>query len=204
MARYTGPKARLCRREGLNLFGRPKYAKILEKRPTKPGMHGQTPRKKTGFAEQMAEKQRLRIIFSLTEKQFRRYFDKAIHLKGLTTDNLMKLLEMRLDNVLYRAGFALTRQQARQMATHGHFLVNGRRVDIPSYQVRIGDRLEVRPRLKSSKLYPLVLEENKGYRPLRWLKVDPKIMAIEIAGAPGSDDFEKLVDTQKIIEFYSR
>jgi len=206
MSRYTGPKARLCRREGVNLFGRPKYAKILEKRPAAPGQQGAKGAggKKSGFAVQLREKQKLRLMFCLTEKQFKRYFDRAIRMKGLTADNLMKQLEMRLDNVLYRSGLALTRMQARQMASHGHFLVNGRRVDIPSYRVSVNDVLELRPKLQSSKLYPDVMEENKGYKPMRWLKVDGKSKKVEVLSEPASDDFEKLVDCQKIIEYYSR
>lgn len=204
MSRYTGPKARLCRREGIDLFGRPKYAKILEKRPAPPGEPRNTFGKKSGYAIQLREKQRLRIMFGLTEKQFKRYFDKALRMKGVTSDNLMHQLEMRLDNVLYRGGLALTRMQGRQMASHGHFLVNGRRVDIPSYKLRVGDKLEVRPKLKNSKLYPGVAEENKSYKAPAWLKASVKGMSIEINGEPGADDFEKLIDTQKIIEYYSR
>jgi len=143
-------------------------------------------------------------MFGLSEGQCERYVTKAINKKGLTTDNLMRLLELRLDNVLYRAGLALTRMQSRQMATHGHFLVNGRRVDIPSYSVSVGDKIEVRPKLKTSKLYPNVQEENKGYKPARWMNVNPKSMAIEIVGEPAHDDFEQIVDVPKIIEFYSR
>ena len=207
MSRYRGPKARLCRREGVNLFGRPKYEKILAKRPTPPGQaasSGGRRGKQSGFAVQLREKQKLRLMFGLTEKQFKRYFDKAVRMKGLTADNLMRLLEMRLDNVLYRAGFALTRMQARQMAGHGHFLVNGRRVDVPSYQVRVGDKVEVRPKLKDSKLYSDNLEENKTYKPSRWLKVNDKSLAAEISAEPSGEDFEQLIDSQKIIEYYSR
>ncbi len=203
MGRYTGAKARLCRREGVNLFGRPKYEKILERRPGPPGeQRGRG--KKSGYAVQLREKQKLRLMFCMTEKQFKKYFDKGIKMKGLTADNLMRQLELRLDNVLYRSGYALTRMQARQMASHGHFLVNGRRTDVPSYQVRIGDKIELRPKLKNSKLYPAVLEENKSYKASRWLKVSPKDVSIEVSGVPTSDDFEQLVDCQKIIEFYSR
>lgn len=204
MSRYTGPKARLCRREGVNLFGRPKYAKIMEKRASRPGMHGASPKKSSGYATQLREKQKLRFMFGLTAGQLERYVTKALRQKGLTTENLMKQLEMRLDNVLYRAGMALTRSQGRQMANHGHFLINGKRVDIPSYQVKVGDKIEIRPRLKNSKLYPAVLEENKGYKPARWLSVNAKNMNLEIVGEPAADDFEKIVDSSKIIEFYSR
>jgi len=204
MSRYTGPKARLCRREGVDLFGRPKYAKILERRPGGPGEIRRIASKPSGYASQLREKQKLRIMFCLTEKQFKRTFTRALRKKGISSDNLMRELEVRLDNVLYRAGFALTRMQARQMVNHGHFLVNGRRVDVPSYQVRIGEVVELRPKMQQSKLYPAVLEENKGYKPSRWLKVDAKKLRIEITGEPSNDDFEKIVDCQKIIEFYSR
>ena len=204
MSRYLGPKARLCRREGINLFGRPKYEKILEKRPGRPGMAGSSPKKNSVYALQLREKQKLRFMFGLTERQFAKYVAKALRMKGLTADQLMQQLEMRLDNVLYRSGLALTRMQARQMASHGHFLVNERRVDVPSYQVRVGDKIELRPRLKNSKLYPGVLEDNKGYKPARWVNVNAKNMSLEIAGLPTADDFERLVDTAKIIEYYSR
>ncbi len=204
MGRYTGPKARLCRREGIDLFGRPKYAKILERRPGKPGVNTGRARKLSGFAVQLREKQKLKMMYGVSEKQFRKYFDKGNSMKGLTADNLNKQLEMRLDNVLYRSGFALTRMQARQMAGHGHFMVNGRRTDVPSYQVRIGDIIEVRAKLKGSKLFAENLEENKSYKPSRWLKVDTKSLSIEIVGEPQQDDFEQVIDCQKIIEFYSR
>lgn len=205
MARYTGPKARLCRREGIDLFGRPKYARILERRGVGVGAQvGGRRGKKSGYAIQLREKQKLRFMFVLSEKQFRKYFDKANRMKGVTGDNLMQLLETRLDNVIYRAGFALTRFQARQMATHGHFMVNGRRADVPSYQLRVGDKIEVRSKTKNSKLFASVLEENKSYTPARWLKVNTKELSAEVAALPTSDDFEQLVDTQKIIEYYSR
>jgi small subunit ribosomal protein S4 len=204
MSRYLGPKARLCRREGINLFGRPKYERILEKRPSRPGMAGSNPKKNSAYALQLREKQKLRFMFGLTEKQFSRYVAQATQMKGLTPENLMRQLEMRLDNVLYRAGLALTRTQARQMSTHGHFLINEKRVDVPSYQVKVGDKIELRPRLKNSKLYPAVLEENINYKPARWMEVSTKNMSLEITGQPTGDDFEKIVDTAKIFEYYSR
>ena len=204
MSRYTGPKARLCRREGIDLFGRPKYSKILEKRPTPPGNPRMGAAKRSGYAIQLKEKQKARVMFGITEKQFKKYFQKAVRMKGINTDNFMKLLEMRLDNVVYRSSLALTRMQARQMAFHGIFLVNGRRVDIPSYQLKKGDKIEVRPKLKNSKLFAGVLEENKSIKPARWLKVDKKTLSAELAGEPSGDDFERIVDVQKIIEFYSR
>lgn len=204
MGRYLGPKGRLVRREGINLFERPKYSKILEKRASRPGMHGTSPKKSSGFALQLREKQKLRYMFGLSNNQLERYVEKAVKKKGVTTEFLMKQLEMRLDNVLYRSGLALTRPQARQMATHGHFLLNGRRVDIPSHQIKVGDSIQLRPRLKNSKLYPNIQEENKGYKALRWLNVDPKDLKVEVTGEPTHEDFEKLIDVQKIVEYYSR
>lgn len=143
-------------------------------------------------------------MFGLSDGQLQRYVASAVKKKGVTTEQLMRSLEMRLDNVIYRAGLALTRPQARQMASHGHFLLNGRRVDIPSHQIKIGDTLQLRPKLKSSKLFPSIGEENKGYKPSRWLSVDVQDWKIQIAGQPSQEDFEKLIDVQKIIEFYSR
>jgi small subunit ribosomal protein S4 len=204
MARYRGPKARLCRREGVNLFGSAKYTKILTKRPTAPGEPPKMRGKKSEYALQLREKQKLRYMFVLTEKQFRGYFNKASRMSGVTSDNLMMQLEVRLDNALYRSGLALTRFQARQFASHGLFLVNGRRVTIPSFKLKVGDKVEVRSRSKSSKVFTENIEELSGYNPPRWLQVDIKDLFFTVKALPEVTDFEQLIDTQKIIELYSR
>ena len=202
--RYTGPKARLCRRNKTNLFGTSKYTKILEKRRNKPGMHGGKSSfgKLSEFGTQLNEKQKARILFGISEKQFRNYFIKASKMPGGTGENLLRLLELRIDNVIYVAQFAVTRMQSRQMASHGHFRLNGRRIDIPSILVRPGDKIELVDKMKNSHLYS-GLEKLKDYSP-KWLKVDLKNAAIEVLSIPEKDELEKSIDSQLIVEFYSR
>lgn len=203
--RYTGPKARLCRREGMDLFGSPKYGKVMGKRSGIPGMHGaKRMGKLTEYAKQLREKQKAKRIFGLSEKQFRRTFDKATRSVGITGDVLLQLLERRFDNALFRAGFALTRMQARQFASHGLFMVNGRRVDVPSLQLRVGDVIEVRSKSKGSTVFKKNFEELEKYDAPSWLKVDRKKMAIEVVALPDNMHYEQAVVPQMIVEFYSR
>lgn len=203
--RYTGPKARLCRREGINLFGSPKYQKILQKRPGIPGIHGGGRMgKMTEYARQLREKQKAKRAYGLSEKQFYRCFQEATRMKGVTGENLFELLERRLDNVLYRAGFALSRPQARQFATHGLFMLNGRRVDIPSIIVREGDVIEVRPKTKGSAIFHKNAEDLKDYTAPAWLKAETGKLKVEILELPTPQHFDAFVDTQLIVEFYSR
>jgi len=204
--RYTGPKARLCRREGVNLFGSPKYQKILQKSQNIPGMHGgKRSGKLTEYAKQLREKQKAKRMFGLSEKQFKGYYAKAASVKGVTGEILFQLLELRLDNVLYRAGFALTRAQARQFASHGLFLVNGIRIDIPSYQVRTGDKIEIRESRKSSSIFAKNREElGDNHDVPSWLKADSRTLTIEVLELPTTRHFEALVEPQLIVEFYSR
>ncbi len=149
MARYRGPVSRLCRREGMKLFlkGSKCYTKKcpFERRGTPPGQHGVRRRKMSNYGIQLREKQKVRRVYMVNERPFKRYFETAESRPGVTGENLLRLLETRLDNVVYRMGFASSRAQARQLVGHGHFLVNGRRTDIPSFHVREGDRIEVRP-----------------------------------------------------------
>ena len=202
--RYTGPKARLCRRLCVNLFGTEKYTKILQKRPTKPGQHGPTAKfgKMSEYGRQLMEKQKARIVFGIHEKQMGNYVAKALKSSGDSSESLLRLLEIRLDNVVYVSQFAVTRTQARQMVSHGHFLLNGRRVDVPSIAVRAGDKIALRPKLKNSALYA-GLSKLKDYSP-KWLKVDLAAMSAEVLSLPEKDELEKSIDSQAIIEFYSR
>jgi len=202
--RNTGPKARLCRKYKTNLFGTSKYTKILEKKMNKPGMHGAKSSfgKLSEFGTQLNEKQKARILFGISEKQFRNYFIKASKMQGETGENLLRLLELRLDNLIYVSQFAVTRMQSRQMVGHGHFRLNGRRVDIPSIIVRPGDKIELVDKMKNSHLYS-GLEKLKDYSP-KWLKVDLKKAAIEVLSMPEKDELEKSIDSQLIVEFYSR
>lgn len=202
--RYLGPKAKLCRRFHANLFGTAKYTKILEKRPGKPGQHGAkgSMKKLSEFGSQLIEKNKARALFGISETQFKNYFLKAAAATGETGENLLRFLEMRLDNVVYISQFAVTRVQARQMVSHGHFKLNGRRVNIPSIQVHPGDKIEILDRLKNSALYA-GLDKLKDYSP-KWIKVDLKKIALEVTAKPEKDELEKSIDSQAIVEFYSR
>ncbi len=200
--RYTGPKARLCRRMGVNLFGPEKYTKILRRRQAKPGMHGSKFAKKSEYGRQLDEKQKARFVFGLSERQMANYFGKAVSQPGDTGENLLRLFERRLDNVIYVTQFAVSRMQARQMVSHGHFKVNGRRVDIPSVLVRPGDKIEMVQKYANSPLYS-GLDKLKDYAP-KWLKSDLKKLTVEVLALPEKDDLEKSIDSQLIVEFYSR
>ncbi len=202
--RYTGPKARLCRRLGVNVFGTEKYTKILSRRNVKPGMHaGKKSMGKTSeYGKQLLEKQKARIVFGISEKQFHNYFKKAAKETGETGENLLRFLERRLDNVVYVSQFAVTRMQSRQMVNHGHFLLNGHPVDVPSLLVSPGDKLELTSQLKDSPLYR-DLAELKDYAP-KWLKVDLAKGIIEVLALPAKDDLEKSIESQLIVEYYSR
>ena len=203
--RYTGAKARLCRREGVNLFGSPKYQKILGRNPNVPGMHGgKRQGKMTEYAKQLREKQKAKRMFALSEKQFFKYFQKAERSKSVTGEKLLELLERRFDNVIYRSGLALTRMQARQFASHGMFTLNGRRVDIPSIEVRPGDVIEVRLPRKTSVVFTNNIEENATYESPDWITVSRKDRKIEVVSIPEGKHYEPLINTQPIVEFYSR
>ena len=203
--KYIGPKARLCRREGFNLFGSDKYQKIMAKRATIPGMHGGKRQGKfTEYAKQLREKQKLKRMFGLSEKQFRRTFDKAESMKGVTGENLLQLLEQRIDNVVYRSGFAMTRMQARQFVSHGLFMLNGRRVDVPSIMIKEGDVIEVRPKSKGSSVFIKNLDVNEKYNAPSWLSVDKKSISVKITGVPTNEHYEQAISPQMIVEFYSR
>jgi small subunit ribosomal protein S4 len=204
MSRYTGPKGRLVRRFGVDIFGTPKMSALLEKRPQGPGMHGGNRQGKASeYKKQLLEKQKLRMMYGLTEKQLRNYYLKASAKKEATGDALLKMIETRLDNVVYRAGFASTRAQARQAVNHGLWAMNGRRVSIASIQVREGDVIEVREKSKSSPLFTAV-KEDKDFGSARWLKSEQKGLKIEVIALPETEDLGKIVETQLIVEFYSK
>lgn len=203
--KYTGPKAKKCRQQGMNLYGSDKYDRILQKKPYAPG---KGPRARSGrkspYARQLLEKQRVRSIYGINERQFRRLYREASRAKGQTGELLKQLLERRLDNVVYRAGFALTRLQSRQFVGHGMFLVDGRRVTSPSYCVRSGQRIQIRPKTKGSPVFATIREAHAKYVSPPWLKADPATLSIEITQLPSSEDAEKAVDVRQVIEFYSR
>lgn len=204
MSRYTGPKARLVRRFGVNIFDSAKLSKILERRPTAPGIHGASRTgKPSEYKKQLLEKQKLRFMFGVTEKQLGNYYKKATASEEATDIALMKLLERRLDNAVFKAGFAKTRAQARQMVGHGVFTLNGKRVDVPSIQVNAGDKIEVREKMKASPLFNEIKEE-KNFDHARWLKSEQKGLKFEVVALPEPDDLDKLIEAYLIVEFYSK
>jgi small subunit ribosomal protein S4 len=189
----------------MNLYGTDKYDKILQRKPQGPGKGPRAQQsRQSEYSLQLQEKQKARDMYGLSERQFRRLYTTAAKVSGQTGDTLKQLLERRLDNVLYRAGLAMTRMQARQFVSHGLFQVDGVRVTIPSFEVKPGQVIQLRERLKSSPLVPSVLNAHQNYTPPSWLKVDPTGMKIEIVSLPQASDAEQAVDTRQIIEFYSR
>jgi small subunit ribosomal protein S4 len=207
MARYTGPVCRLCRREGMKLYlkGEKCVTKCtFEKRSSPPGMHQQRRRKVSDFALQLREKQKARRMYGVLEKQMRNTFDKATELRGATGDKLIELLESRLDNVVYRSGFAKSRSQARQLVNHGHISVNGKRTTIPSYTVKGGDTVAVLESSRTSPYFTEMLAWAKTQTRPAWMEVDPETFTTKIVTDPSREQIEAQVDTQLIVEHYSR
>ncbi len=208
MARYTGPVCRLCRRFGQKLFLKgercfgPKCA--IERRNFPPGDHGQRRRKLSEYANQLKEKQKARYIYGVLERQFRKHFGVADRQQGMTGANLLRVLESRLDNVVYRMGFADSRKQARQLVRHGHFALNGRRTDIPSALVKAGDTVAVLPKARQLEYFKIVQESLARKSTPAWLSLDPSAMSGRVQNLPGRDEIENLVNEQLIVEFYSR
>jgi len=208
MARYTGADCRLCRREKVKLFLKgskcegPKCP--IEIRPYPPGEHGRGRSKDSEYLLQLREKQKTRRVYGILEKQFRGYYAEANRRSGKTGENLLQILETRLDNVVYRAGFAMSRDMARQLVRHGHFLVNGSKVDIPSYRVSVNDIIEVRE--KSHDMTPFVIAQaNAGSRPIpAWLEVISSQFKILVHSLPLRANIDTQVQEQLIVELYSK
>ena len=207
MARYTESVCRLCRREGAKLFlkGTRCYTKkcSFERRPTPPGQHGVRRRKVGEYGLQLREKQKMRRVYAVLERQFRNYFTAAEGRPGVTGENLLRLLELRFDNVVYRGGFALSRAQARQFVGHGHFTVNGRVVDIPSYQLKVGDRIEVRNGRTTLDPFKTVAANRSAQAP-EWLSVDLAKLSASITDLPRRDQMPLDLNEQLVVEYYSR
>jgi small subunit ribosomal protein S4 len=201
MARYTGPMTKKSRRLGVDLVG---GDMAYERRPYPPGQHGRGRVKESEYRNQLMEKQKARYTYGVMEKQFRRYYQEASRRAGKTGDNLLQLLEGRLDNVVYRAGFARTRRHARQLVVHGHFVVNGRKVNVPSYQVASHDVIDVRE--KSVETTPfIVARETHGERVVpAWLEVIPNKMRILVHQLPVRAQIDVPVQEQLIVEYYSK
>ncbi len=208
MARYTGADCRLCRREGSKLFlkGDRCYTDkcAIERRNYAPGEAGKKRIKESEYRTQLREKQKTKRIYGVLEKQFRHYYEIANRQQGITGDNLLRILESRLDNVVYRLGFAKSRAEARQQVRHGHILVNGRRVDIPSFRVRPGDLIAVAPKARDMLVIKSALISNERVQIPAWLEVDIEKLQGSVLSLPQRDQIDLDIREQLIVELYSK
>jgi small subunit ribosomal protein S4 len=202
MARYTGPKCRKCRRYGVSLCGTAKCAVI--RRPNPPGPRSMRRRKISDRGQQLIEKQKVRFAYGLMEKQFRRYYERASSRSGVTGEILMQLLEERLDNVVYRLGFASTRAQARQLVRHGHVAVNGSKLDIPSAAVKVGAEIGLTSRGQRSEYASILKEDIKAREVPGWLDIDRDALVGRMVAEPGPADHEPYFNPNAVVEYYSR
>lgn len=203
MARYTGPKDKVNRRYGVPVFG---PSKSFERRNYPPGQHGarRIRRKRSDYATALAEKQKLRYMYGLMEKPFRKLFAEAQNRRGITGQILLQLLETRLDNVVFRLGFGNSRPGARQFVNHGHVLVNGKRVDIPSYQCKPGDKISIRQKDGSQQLGIKLLEQAQIKDPPAWVSMDSDKLEGEMLRVPEGEELDPMVNVQLVVELYSR
>ena len=210
MARYRDAVCRLCRREGGKLFLKGdrcfKPSCAIEKRGTNPpGQHGAARRKMlAGYGQQLREKQKVKRIYFILEKQFRNYFEKARHQKGVTGENLLFMLERRLDNVVYRSGFSTSRRQARQLVNHGHVEVNGRKVDIPSFQVKQGDIVNIKDKTHANAHVEGAWSTAAGRGRPSWITTSDKDLSVAISSLPTRQDIDQNINEQLIVELYSK
>jgi small subunit ribosomal protein S4 len=202
MARYTGPRVRISRRFGVPIFGPSKY---LERRNYGPGVHGPKSRRKhTDYGLGLIEKQKLRYYYGLMERQFRGVYERALKRRGVTGETMLQILETRLDNVVFHLGFATSRASARQMVTHGHLKVNGRKVNIPSYALKVNDTLEVRESNVSRQLATKNLELSTSRSVPDWLSLNKDAFKGVVMRIPSRDDIQPIANEQAVVEFYSR
>jgi small subunit ribosomal protein S4 len=208
MARYTESVCRLCRREGGKLFlkGTRCYTKkcSFERRPTPPGQHGVRRRKMGEFGIQLREKQKMRRVYGVLERQFRNYYREAESTTGVTGEALLQRLETRLDNVVFRLGFAASRAQARQLVAHGHFAVNGTPTNVPSYAMKPGDRVEVRESRRSREAFKTIKETLRSHQAPEWLSLDAAKLGGAVASVPRRDQMPLDLSEQLVVEYYSR
>lgn len=204
MGKYTGPKGKIVRKFGENIFGNPKYDKLLNKKPYPPGQHGLSRRKLSDYAMQLREKQKLKYMYGLLEKQFRLYFKKAERMKGITGENLLQLLESRLDNTVYRLGFAVTRMQSRQMVLHRHITVNDQIVNIPSYILKTGDVIQVREKSRRHAMFHDALKKVRAEKIYPWLNLDKAQLSGTFLEKPQRADIPVNVQENMIVELYSK
>ena len=202
MARYTGPRVRISRRFGVPIFGPSKY---LERRPYGPGVHGPKSRRKhTDYGLGLIEKQKLRYFYGLMEKQFRGVYEKALHRRGVTGEQMLQILETRLDNVVFHLGFGNTRAQARQMVCHGHVKVNGRKVNIPSYALKVNDIIEVKDTNASKQMATRSMESSTSRLVPDWIMLDKAATKGTVMRIPTRDEIQPIANEQAVVEFYSR
>ncbi|MFZ1288968.1 MAG: 30S ribosomal protein S4 [Melioribacteraceae bacterium] len=203
MARYTGPKAKLVRKFGENIFGNPKFDKVLSNKPYGPGQHGAGRKRVSDYGLQLKEKQKLKIMYGLFERQFRNLFKKAERMRGITGENLLQLLERRLDNTVFRLGFATSRAQARQLVLHRHFNVNGELVNIPSYLLKVGDVISVKEQSKKMDVFHNALRIRKS-NPYEWIEVEKANLSGKLLKLPERSEIPINVNEQLIVELYSK
>jgi small subunit ribosomal protein S4 len=208
MARYTDAVCRLCRREGQKLFlkGDRCYTEkcAVDRRTYPPGQHGQGRVKTSEYGTQLREKQKAKRYYGVLENQFRNYFDMAIKMKGKTGENLLSLLERRLDNTIYRLGFAMSRAEARQLVLHGHFTINGRKVNIPSFIVKPDMVISLKEQSRSLDKFKSVIEANSFRQPPKWLDYNAATLTAKVVGNPAREDIDLPVQEQLIVELYSK
>ncbi len=208
MAHYVGPKCRLCRRENMKLFlkGERCYTEscAFDRRQYAPGQHGQGRSKFSAYGEQLREKQKVKRLYGVLEQQFRNYFHKAAQKRGVTGENLIMMLESRLDNMAYRLGFAGSRTEARQLVRHGHFLVNGKKVDVPSYLLKPGDAVQLREKSRGIAKIKESLETAQQRGVPRWLELDAANFTGKIVALPKRDEITMPIREQLIVELYSK
>jgi len=202
MARYIGPKCRKCRRYGVSLCGKAKCA--ILRRPTPPGPRSLRRRKVSDRGLQLIEKQKVRFAYGVMEGQFQRYYERAANRPGVTGTNLMQILEERLDNVVYRAGFASSRAQARQLVNHGLIAVDGKKLSIPSAHVRLGQEISLTERGARSEYAKILAEEIRGREVAGWIEIDRGALKARVAAAPGPGDWEPHFNPNAVVEYYSR
>ena len=205
MAKSTTPKGKLVRKFGENIFGNPKYDRLLNRKPYNPGQHGQSRRAKlSNYGIQLREKQKIKFMYGLLEKQFRLTFQKADKMKGETGTNMLQLLESRLDNVVHRLGFAISRPAARQLVSHKHILLNGKCVNIPSLIVKPGDVVSIRNKSKKMDCVIESMKNIKGDIDLAWLSLDKAKMSGTFISIPEREDMKLTVNEQLVVELYSK
>ncbi|AWZ49510.1 30S ribosomal protein S4 [Hathewaya limosa] len=206
MARYTGAVCRLCRREGMKLFlkGDRCYSDkcSVARRGYAPGQHGQSKKKLSNYGLQLREKQKAKRIYGVLEKQFRKYYEKAEKQRGITGENLLRLLEMRLDSVVYKLGYGNSRKEARQLVTHGHFLVNGKKVNIPSYNLKANDVISVCEKSRGTELFK-IFNENPKTLP-SWIEANAANFEAKVVAIPTREDIDVPVNETLIVELYSK